>query len=113
MKILNISLCLTYMILCHHTIAQTKNTKQPLLGFRSAQVLKIGSLQFKDLNKNGKLDAYEDWRLPYNTRAKDLLSKMSVEEKVGFMLISTTRMKDDWSFEGPKSTSPKIGRAHV
>ena len=94
------------MILCHHTMAQTKNTKQPLLGFRSAQVLKIGSLQFKDLNKNGKLDAYEDWRLPYNTRAKDLLSKMSVEEKVGFMLISTTRMKDDWSFEGPKSTSP-------
>lgn len=28
---------------------------------------------------------------------------MSVEEKVGFMLISTTRLKNDWSFEAAKS----------
>ncbi len=41
------------------TIAQ----KQPTLGNRSAEILRIGGLQFKDLNKNKKLDAYEDWRL--------------------------------------------------
>ena len=31
---------------------------------------------FKDLNKNGKLDKYEDWRLPAEERAKDLASQM-------------------------------------
>ena len=63
-------------------------------------------LKFKDLNKNGKLDKYEDWRLPNEVRAKDLLSKMSLEEKAGMMLISTTRLENDWSFEKPKTTAP-------
>ncbi len=35
---------------------------------------------FKDLNRNGKLDAYEDWRLDYETRARDLADQMSGEE---------------------------------
>ena len=81
-------------------------TKQPVLGYRSAKILTINGLSFKDLNRNNKLDKYEDWRLPYEVRAKDLLSKMSVEEKVGFMLISSTRLKNDWSFEAPKNKDP-------
>ena len=59
-------------------------------------------MKFKDLNKNDKLDRYEDWRLSPEERSKDLLSKMSVEEKVGFMLINSTRLKNDWAFEKPK-----------
>jgi beta-glucosidase len=43
---------------------------------------------FKDLNKNGKLDKYEDWRLPVNIRAKDLASMMSIEQIAGLMLYS-------------------------
>ena len=35
---------------------------------------------FKDLNRNGKLDAYEDWRLDYEIRARDLADQMSGEE---------------------------------
>ena len=81
-------------------------TKQPMLGYRSAKILTINGLSFKDLNRNNKLDKYEDWRLPYEVRAKDLLSQMSVEEKVGFMLISSTRLKNDWSFEAPKNKDP-------
>lgn len=106
MKTFKISLYLIFLFVANLIFAQPIKTTQPKLGLRSAQILKIGSLQFKDLNKNGKLDDYEDWRLPSNTRAKDLLSKMSVEEKVGFMLISTARMQNDWSFEGPKSKNP-------
>jgi len=81
-------------------------TKQPVLGYRSVKILTINGLSFKDLNRNNKLDKYEDWRLPYEVRAKDLLSQMSVEEKVGFMLISSTRLKNDWSFEAPKNKDP-------
>lgn len=43
---------------------------------------------FKDLNKNGKLDKYEDWRLPADVRAKDLASKMSIDQIAGLMLYS-------------------------
>ena len=75
--------------------ASNKKITQPVLGHRSALLLKVDGFQFKDLNKNGKLDKYEDWRLSHEERTKDLLSKMSVEEKVGFMLISTSRLKSE------------------
>jgi beta-glucosidase len=76
----------------------TVNKKsQPFLGYKTVQLLNLEGFQFKDLNKNGKLDKYEDWRLSNDTRAKDLLTKMSVEDKVGFMLISTSRLKSERS----------------
>ncbi len=70
---------------------------QPFLGYKTVQLLKLEGFQFKDLNQNGKLDKYEDWRLSNDLRAKDLLTKMSVEDKVGFMLISTSRLKSERS----------------
>lgn len=72
---------------------------QPVLGHRSVEILKVGQLEFKDLNKNHQLDKYEDWRLPVDERINDLISKMTIEEKVGFMIISTTRMAGDQSFQ--------------
>ena len=70
-----------------------KETKpQPVLGTRSASIIEKRGLKFKDLNKNGKLDKYEDWRLTSDERSLDLLSQMSVEEKAGFMLINSLNM---------------------
>ena len=43
---------------------------------------------FKDLNKNGELDAYEDWRLPVEDRIANLIGQMSVEQMAGLMLYS-------------------------
>src|SRR5512135_1968647 len=51
-------------------------------------ILKVDGLSFKDLNRNGKLDRYEDWRLPAAERARDLASKMSLDEIAGLMLYS-------------------------
>lgn len=85
---------------------QKQKAQQPVLGSRSAKLLELNGLKFKDLNRNEQLDKYEDWRLPADERSRDLLAKMSVEQKVGFMLISTTRLKNDWSFEAPKSKDP-------
>lgn len=47
-----------------------------------------GGFAFKDMNKNGKLDKYEDWRLPVDIRARDLASRMSIEQIAGLMLYS-------------------------
>lgn len=43
---------------------------------------------FKDLNRNGKLDKYEDWRLNFDERARDLAAQLSDEEIAGLMLYS-------------------------
>jgi len=53
------------------------------------KILTVKRLAFKDLNKNGKLDAYEDWRLPFNDRASDLASKLSIDQIAGLMLYSS------------------------
>ncbi|MEZ0610902.1 glycoside hydrolase family 3 N-terminal domain-containing protein [Fibrella sp. WM1] len=99
-----VSLTLACLAAAGSSVAQPR--KQPVLGVRSAPLLTVGNAQFKDLNRNGRLDPYEDWRLPAAERSRDLLAQMSMEQKVGFMLISTTRLKNDWSFEGPKNKEP-------
>ena len=65
---------------------------QPELGSRTVELLEVDGFQFRDLNKNGVLDSYEDWRLTTDKRVADLLSQMTLEEKAGFMLISTINM---------------------
>ncbi len=65
------------------------NLQQPLIGVRSKAIVNVDGWQFKDSNGNGKLDAYEDWRLTADARADDLVAKMSLEEKAGMMLIDT------------------------
>ena len=67
------------------------NKEGTALGYSTTSGLKlltINGLHFKDLNKNDKLDPYEDWRLPVDVRAKDLASKMTVEQIAGLMLYS-------------------------
>ncbi|HEY0341266.1 MAG TPA: glycoside hydrolase family 3 N-terminal domain-containing protein, partial [Steroidobacteraceae bacterium] len=48
-----------------------------------------GAAQFRDLNRDGVLEPYEDWRLPAPTRAADLLSRMTLAEKAGAMMHGT------------------------
>lgn len=67
------------------------NIEGQTLGYDTAsgvKILTVSRLGFKDLNKNGQLDRYEDWRLSPEDRAKDLASKMSVEQIAGLMLYS-------------------------
>jgi len=68
---------------------------QPVLGTRSVKVLDVGGLRFKDLNKNGTLDAYEDWRKPVDARVDHLVSQMTLEEKAGLMVSPTLTMGPD------------------
>lgn len=63
--------------------------QNPTVDARAVQVLTDGSAQFKDLNKNGKLDVYEDWRQSVENRISDLVSQMTLEEKAGMLLINT------------------------
>ena len=73
------------------TLGQNGVRRQPTLAARSAPIIQVGGLKFKDLNRNGRLDPYEDWRLSPSARAKDLVSRMTLEEKAGMMMHGTAR----------------------
>lgn len=70
-----------------HSNAGGKNS--PVVEAHVKSVIKIGQRNFKDLNNNGKLDRYEDWRLSTKERVADLLPRMSMEEKAGIMQITS------------------------
>ncbi|MEK7830033.1 MAG: glycoside hydrolase family 3 N-terminal domain-containing protein [Acidobacteriota bacterium] len=83
---------LTILLLFLPVISRTASSQQqPVVNARSAPVLRLDGLQFKDLNKNGKLDVYEDWRQTPQARAKDLVSQMTLAEKAGAMMHGTFR----------------------
>ncbi|WP_044564564.1 glycoside hydrolase family 3 protein [Azospirillum sp. B4] len=62
---------------------------QPLLGSRVKPLLTVDGLSFRDLDGNGTLDPYEDWRLPVAARVGDLLGRMTLAEKAGTLLHGT------------------------
>ena len=64
---------------------------QARVGSRGVPILQIDGLRFKDLNKNGALEPYEDWRLTPAARARDLVGRMTLEEKAGTMMHGTAR----------------------
>ena len=49
-------------------------------------IITINGFTFSDLNQNGKLDKYEDTRLPLEDRIKDLISKMTDDEKASMLI---------------------------
>jgi beta-glucosidase len=59
---------------------------QAKLQSRHVPLLDLEGLRFKDHNRNGQLDPYEDWRLPASERASDLVARMSLAEKAGAMM---------------------------
>ncbi|MET0404993.1 MAG: glycoside hydrolase family 3 N-terminal domain-containing protein [Cystobacter sp.] len=53
------------------------------------EVIEKEGLRFKDLNKNGEVEPYEDWRLSPEERARDLVGRMTLLEKAGVMMHGT------------------------
>ena len=69
-----------------------ENEKGPGIGTAEDKVLVVEGCVFKDLAGTGELLPYEDWRLPYEARAKDLAARLPVEMIAGLMLYSSHQM---------------------
>jgi beta-glucosidase len=78
--------CLSMVVL---PASGSSDVSQPSVETRSRAVLTVDGRKFKDANGSGTLDPYEDWRLPLRARVDDLLSRMTLEEKAGLMLIDS------------------------
>src|SRR5579872_2247655 len=66
---------------------------------QSSLIRTDGNVTYRDLNKNGKLDIYEDPTKPIEDRIQDLLKKMTREEKAGMMFYSPIRVNADGTIE--------------
>lgn len=86
---------------------------QPVLEARKAKIIEDGKYQFKDLNKNGTLDPYEDWRLPEDQRIDNLVSLMTLEEKVGLMFHPNIAVTADGAVKYDLTDEEKAALAGV
>ena len=71
-----------------------------------APVLRVDGESYRDLNKNGKLDVYEDSRAAIEDRVSDLLAQMTLEEKAGTMFVEMIGITP----EGDPFDKPKLSR---
>ncbi|MGB9747646.1 MAG: glycoside hydrolase family 3 N-terminal domain-containing protein [Bacteroidales bacterium] len=84
-------------------VKQSYQYLTPEAPFRTAD----DGFHYRDLNKNGKLDIYEDIRRSPDERTEDLLSQMTLEEKTGCMFITMIGMgKDGNLMEKPTLSDP-------
>lgn len=74
----------------------------------STLITNAGGVAFRDLNKNGKLDIYEDPRQPIAARVEDLLGQMTLAEKAGTLFINGAVVNEDATLE-PKPEMPALG----
>lgn len=67
---------------------------QPVISHRAKGVVTVGALRFHDLDADGKLTPYEDWRLSPEVRAADLAMRMTLPEKAGLLMHGTPPSAD-------------------
>lgn len=68
-----------------------KNPDGPTLGYAAGSgvsIIERDGLFFKDHNRDGELEAYEDWRLSPEERAADLARRLSTRDIAGLMLFT-------------------------
>lgn len=96
-------------MLAKHLLFATSVALMVTLGFscqtpNTGIVKTIDGYTFRDLNKNGKLDVYEDARQPVSARVNDLLSQMTLDEKAGMLFINGARVNEDGSIGDKPAT---------
>lgn len=91
-------LCVTALIgamMSGAAFAAEEEYEQPVLAPHTKSIIEADGYQFIDLNSNGELDVYEDWRQDADTRAEDLVSQMTVREKIAQMQHPTYLPRSD------------------
>lgn len=98
-----------------------ETTGQPRLEARTKSIIEADGLKFKDLNGNGQLDVYEDWRQDVDARVDDLLSQMTIDEEIGLLWHASTGgtftsmypYTEDWLYSNEPTYTDQDGNCYV
>lgn len=69
-----------------------RNPEGPVIGVTGKGVIRENGNYFKDINGDGILHPYKDWRNTPKERAQSLVKELSLEEKIGLLFINSLRM---------------------
>src|SRR4051794_15065505 len=64
---------------------------------RAVRLTSGDGAEYRDLNHNGRMDPFEDPRLPVEERVESLLGKLSLEEKAGLLFHTVIEAGEDGS----------------
>ncbi|MCC8064233.1 MAG: glycoside hydrolase family 3 C-terminal domain-containing protein [Clostridiales bacterium] len=62
------------------------NENGPTIGVTTCGVIIQDGLYFKDMDNDGVLSPYEDWRLDNETRARDMVAHLGLDQQAGLVL---------------------------
>ena len=77
-------------------VVYTNGEGEPTIGVTTVGVLKVDGKYFKDADNDHELDVFEDWRLDSVTRAEDLTTKLTNNQKIAYIfnnLMTTPESK--------------------
>ncbi len=102
-------------------IEANETTGQVRLEARTKEVIEVDGLYFKDLNGNGTLDVYEDWRQDVDARVDDLLSQMTLDEEIGLLWHASTGgtftamypYTEEWLYSNEPTYTDQDGNCYV
>ncbi|WMN06734.1 glycoside hydrolase family 3 N-terminal domain-containing protein [Marivirga arenosa] len=112
MKILNYIILILgsiFLINCqtNQDSSNQENQLDEVVLKKTALKAEVNGVIFRDLNKNNKLDVYEDVNAPIEKRIEDLIAQMTVEEKAGMLFIPGVAVNEDGSLDkDPDATGP-------
>lgn len=82
-----IGILIVGFLVMYSKMSMASSSNFALLGDEAPSLTQNGST-YRDLNKNGKLDVYENRGASLEDRVSDLVSQMSLEEKAGSMFVN-------------------------
>lgn len=84
------------------------NENGPTIGVTTCGVIVQEGLYFKDMDNSGKLDPYKDWRLDNETRAKDMVAHLRLDQQAGLVLNTLWNTPLSMTREGAKDENGNI-----
>ena len=84
------------------------NENGPTIGVTTCGVIVQDGLYFKDMDNDGVLSPYEDWRLDNETRAKDMVAHLPLKQQAGLVLNTLWNTPLSMTREGAKDENGNI-----
>ena len=84
------------------------NENGPTIGVTTCGVIVKDGLYFKDMDNNGVLSPYEDWRNSHEVRAEDMVKHLPLHQQAGLVLNTLWNTPLSMTLEGAKDEQGNI-----